>query len=145
MAWLWMGLICLVLILGGCGPRSTAESPTATPPAAPTPNPTLAALDPRSFSAQLTATDSLEEASAQLAERAGIPADAVRVLFRMESCTVCAQANGESDGKAFNELTVNEAIPLLKTGGSFWLNVPPLACLYAYDGSQVRPQGCRTQ
>ncbi len=141
--WLWMGLFGFVLLLGACnGQGLTADPLPVTAPAPPTPNPTLAALDPRTFSAQLTNTDSLAQASAQLATEAGIRADAIRVLFRTDTCTICAQTN---DGTALTELTVDEATPLVEPGSSFWLNVPPLACLYLYDGQQVKPQGCRLQ
>jgi hypothetical protein len=141
--WLWMGVIGFVLLLGGCTPPGAdADPPTATAPAPPTPNPTLAAFDPRAFSAQLTITDSLAQASAQLAAEAGVPADAIRVLFRTHTCTICAQTD---DGTALTELTVDEAAPLLEPGSNFWLNVPPLACLYLYDGQQIKPQGCRSQ
>lgn len=144
--WLWVGLIGFVLLLGGCTPPGVvADPPTVTAPTLPTPNPTLAALDPRAFSAQLTVTDSLAQASAQLAAEAGVPVDAVRVLFRTEACTICGQTSGENDGKALTELTVDKADPLLGPGSSFWLNLPPLACLYAYDGQQIKPQGCRIQ
>jgi hypothetical protein len=138
-----MGLIGFVLFLSACSGQSmTADPSIATAPAPPTPNPTLAALDPRAFSAQLTITDSLAQASAQLAAEAGVPADAIRVLFRTDTCTICAQTD---DGTALTELTVDEAAPLLEPGSNFWLNVPPLACLYLYDGQQIKPQGCRSQ
>ncbi|MBX3000113.1 MAG: hypothetical protein KF893_16445 [Caldilineaceae bacterium] len=136
---LWMGLIGLMLILSACF-RSHAATP-----APPTPNPALMELDAHAFSAQLTVTDSLAHASEQLAATAGVAEDAIRVLFRTETCTICGQTSGESDGKALAELAVDEAAPLLAPGSSFWLNVPPLACLYAYDGRQVKPQGCRIQ
>jgi hypothetical protein len=141
--WLWMGLIGFVLLLSACSGQSmTADPSIATAPVPPTPNPTLAALDPRAFSVQLTITDSLVQASAQLAAEADVSADAIRVLLRTDTCTICAQT---SDGTALTELTVDEAAPLLEPGSSFWLNVPPLACLYLYNGQQVKPQGCRTQ
>jgi hypothetical protein len=68
----------------------------------------------------------------------------VRVLVRTETCLSCAQAHDESDGNALTELTVDEAVPLLAPGSSFWLSVPPLACLYIFDGQQIQPQGCRS-
>lgn len=144
----WVLSISL-LLLGACG--RTDMSPmrgvaAATPvPFSPTPVAALAEIDPRAVSAQLMPTGSLSQASEQLADVVGLPADTIRVLIRTGTCATCADANGSSQGRALAELTVAEAAPLLETGSSFWLNVPPLACLYAFDGEQVRPQGCRTQ
>lgn len=135
--WLWIGL---ALILGAC-----SEPPFANTPSAPsTPNPVLMEIDPRALANQLTITDSLAQAAAQLAAQINVPAEAVRVLVRTETCISCAQINDERDGNALTELTVDEAAPLLTTGQDFWLSVPPLACLYLFDGQQIHPQGCRS-
>jgi hypothetical protein len=98
-------------------------------------------LDPRALAAQLSVTESLAQASAQLAAQINVSVKAVRVLVRTETCLSCAQTD---DGNALTELTVGEAVPLLAPGSSFWLSVPPLACLYLFDGQQIHPQGCRS-
>jgi hypothetical protein len=137
---LWIGLIGFALILGACGDLSFS----ATPSAPPTPNPALMEIDPRALAAQLTVTESLAQASDQLAAQINIPVDAVRVLMRTESCLSCAETTSNRGGNALAELTVEEASPLLEPGSHFWLNIPPLACLYLFDGQQIQPQGCRS-
>lgn len=135
----------LALLLSACLGSHVApgSAPSATP-APPTPDPALLKLDPRTLAAQLTVTDSLAQAAAQLAARINVPVEAVRVLVRTETCLSCAQTHDESDGNALTELTVDEAVSLLAPGSSFWLSVPPLACLYIFDGQQIQPQGCRS-
>jgi hypothetical protein len=116
---------------------------TATVPAPSTPNAALYELDASAIAAQLTSTDSLAQSAEQLAAAVAVPVDAIRVLIRTETCASCAATGG--DDRALDELTIAETTPLLEDGSSFWLNVPPLACLYTRSGVQIRPQGCRIQ
>ncbi len=140
-------MVVIAFTLAGCGRgNALTAAPTAVISGAAVlasePTPDLHGVDPQVVLTQLTPTEQLATAAAQLATAVNVPREAVRARLQPGGCTLCDQESTQGV-TGIAGLDVNAAAEALAPDDGVFLFVGRLTCFYKFDGSILTPQSCQ--